>query len=65
MIPDKISNAWVAVERTDTEALFGYRNGSITISFQKNEKADKETIYQAALKALNKHFEISQDDQSK
>lgn len=64
-IPGKIANAWVIAERTDAEALFGYRNGFITISFQKNEKTDKETIYQAALKALNKHFKINQDDQGK
>lgn len=56
MIPDKIANAWVADNRTDSQTLFGYKNGSITISFQKNAKADKETIYNACIRALNKHL---------
>lgn len=57
MIPDKIANAWVATNRTDNQTFFGYKNGSITIGFQKNVKADKETIYNACIQALNKHFD--------
>lgn len=64
-IPHKIANAWVTGERVDDAALFGYKNGSITISFQKNGKADRQAIYDACIQALNKHFNHGDNNSNK
>ena len=64
IIPERIDNAWILEVAANSTPVFGYNTIRLELCVQKNDKADKETIKAACIKAIYDYFALIREGSS-